>query len=409
MQTNYYVSTQEQLEELCDLLHGSAALALDTEFMREKSFFANLCLLQIANDHVIACVDPLTVPDLTPLMDIIFDENILKVMHAARQDLEILNDIRGSLPRPLFDTQIAATLLGYGDQVSYGTLVRDMLNVELDKSHTRTNWAQRPLDPGQITYAEDDVRYLLEISKRQMAKLSDMGRDGWLDEDFIELTNSKNYNRPPAEAWHRIRGIRVLKGQHLAALKELAAWREERARQQNKPRKWILRDDVIVDLARRMPDSTGKLRSMRGIEAQVVKKIGQDIVDVITKAKALPEDQWPKLGFRFSPNPEQEAMVDAMMAVVRFNGLKNGISPAALATRRDLEQLIGTDDDHAILHGWRGMLVGRELMDFLNGGSTLVVTKGALQVEKKTSADNASYESTLIEKPSSQDSSLKNK
>ena len=382
MLQQYYVSTPGQLEELCELLQGSAAIALDTEFMREKSYYANLCLLQIANDNLIACVDPLALEDLGPLLDIIYDKNILKVMHAARQDLEILNDIRGSLPDPLFDTQIAATLLGYGDQVSYGTLVRDTLNVELDKSHTRTNWAQRPLDPGQLRYAEDDVRYLLEISQIQMRKLDDMGRHGWLDEDFAELTSDKNYNKPPSEAWQRIRGIRVLKGRHLAVLKELAAWREDRARKVDKPRKWILRDDVLVDLARRMPVSTAKLRTMRGIESQTIKKIGEDIVGVIKNAMSLPEDQWPSLGFRFSPSAEQEILVDGMMAVARYCGLKNGISPAALATRRDLEQLLAGGQDHSILHGWRGMLVGRELTKFLEGGTKLSVVDGVLELEK---------------------------
>jgi len=381
MLQQFQVSTAEQLEELCELLQGSAAIALDTEFMREKSYYANLSLLQIANDHLIACVDPLALENLEPLLDIIYDRNILKVMHAARQDLEILNDLRGSLPCPLFDTQIAATLLGYGDQVSYGTLVRDMLNIELDKSHTRTNWAQRPLDPGQIRYAEDDVRYLLEISQIQMRKLEDMGRQGWLEEDFVELTNEKNYNKPPDEAWQRIRGIRVLKGRHLAVLKALAAWREERARKVNKPRKWILRDDVLVDLSRRMPGSTAKLRTMRGIESQTVKKIGEEIVAVIKDAMVLSEDQWPSLGFRFSPSAEQEILVDAMMSVVRFCGLKNGISPAALATRRDLEQLLAGGDDHSILHGWRGMLVGRELTKFLDGGTKLSIVNGVLELE----------------------------
>lgn len=381
MLPRYYVDTPEKLEELCDLLLGSAALAMDTEFMREKTYYANLCLLQIANDNLIACVDPLAISDLEPLLEIIYDENILKVMHSARQDLEILNDIRGSLPRPLFDTQVAATLLGYGDQVSYGTLVRDMLNVDLDKSHTRTNWSQRPLDPGQLLYAEDDVRYLLEISQRQMRKLKDMGREEWLEEDFLDLTSSKHYNRSPREAWQRIRGIRVLKGRHLAVLSELAAWREERARKVNKPRKWILRDDVLVDLARRMPETTGKLYSMRGIESKMVKKIGDEIVQLISAAKAMPEDQWPSLGFRFTPSPEQEALVDAMMAVVRICGLKNGISPAALATRRDLEQLIGGEEDHPLLHGWRGMLVGRELTNFLKGETKLCVVNSMLDME----------------------------
>ncbi|NOX43608.1 MAG: ribonuclease D [Gammaproteobacteria bacterium] len=382
MLKQYYVSTSEQLDELCDMIQGSAAIALDTEFMREKSYYANLCLLQIANENLIACVDPIALDTLEPLLDIVYDENVLKVMHSARQDLEILNDIRGVLPKPLFDTQIAATLLGYGDQVSYGTLVRDVLNVDLDKSHTRTNWSQRPLDSGQLRYAEDDVRYLLEISQRQMRKLHDMGRQGWLDEDFAELTNEENYNKPPSGAWQRIRGIRVLKGKHLAVLRALAAWREERARKLNKPRKWILRDDVLLDLSRRMPETTSKLRAMRGIEAQTVKKIGDEIVELIKNAMKLPEDEWPSLGFRFSPSAEQEALVDAMMAVVRYSGLRNGISPAALATRRDLEQLLGGESDHPILHGWRGMLVGRELIDFLESGIKLSVQNGVLNIEK---------------------------
>lgn len=382
MLEQYYVSTSAQLGELCEMLQGSATIVLDTEFMREKSYYAHLCLLQIANENLIACVDPIALETLEPLLDIIYDKNVLKVMHSARQDLEIFYDIRASLPGPMFDTQIAATLLGYGDQVSYSTLVRDMLNIDLDKSHTRTNWSQRPLDPGQLRYAQDDVRYLLEISQRQMRKLEDMGRQGWLDEDFIELINEKHFNRPPCDAWQRIRGIRVLKGKHLAVLRELASWREERARKLNRPRKWILRDDVLVDLSRRMPETTSKLRAMRGIEAQTVKKIGDDIVDVIKKAMALPEEQWPSLGFRFSPNTGQEALVDAMMAVVRHSGLKNGISPAALATRRDVEQLLAGGNDHSILHGWRGMLVGRELTDFLKGGLKLSVTNGVLNIEQ---------------------------
>jgi len=226
------------------------------------------------------------------------------------------------------------------------------------------------------------VRYLLEISQRQLRKLEDMGRQGWLDEDFIELISEKHFNRPPADAWQRIRGIRVLKGKHLAVLRELAAWRELRARKVNKPRKWILRDDVLVDLSRRMPETTSKLRTMRGIDAQTFKKIGNDIIDVIKKAMTCPEDQWPSLGFRFSPSTEQEALVDAMMAVVRHSGLKNGISPAALATRRDVEQLLAGGDDHPILHGWRGMLVGRELTEFLKGGLKLSVAKGILNIEQ---------------------------
>jgi ribonuclease D len=379
---NFYVETPEQLEELCDRLRGSAALALDTEFMREKTYYAQLCLFQIANDRLIACVDPLAIPDLSPLLDIIYDRNILKVMHAGRQDLEILYDIRGTLPKPVFDTQIGATLLGYGDQVSYGALVRDMLGVELEKIYTRTNWAQRPLDSGQILYAEDDVRYLLEISQRQMRLLDDKGRSDWLTEDFNDMADEKNYAKLPDEAWQRIRGIRVLKDIQLSVLRALAAWREDRARTIDKPRKWIIRDDVLVDLARQMPTDMDALRDMRGLDPQTFKRAGADIVDVIQEAKMLPKEQWPKLGFRFSPSAEQEALVDAMMAIVRQYGLENSISPAAMSTRRDLEQLLTGRDDLPILHGWRGRMIGRDLRAFLNGELTLSVEQGRLKATK---------------------------
>ncbi len=381
----YFVDTPELLDALCDRLRGAAAIALDTEFMREKTYYAQLALLQICNGELIACVDPLALPDLSPLMDIIYDPDIQKVMHAGRQDLEIFFDQRGSLPRPVYDTQIGATLLGYGDQVSYATLVRDMLAVELEKTHTRTNWSQRPLDSGQVIYAQDDVRYLLPIWQRQLRQLEDMGRGGWLDEDFLDLTDLRHYTRAPREAWRRIRGIRVLKGIHLAALRELAAWREERARETDKPRKWVLRDDVLVDLARRMPETDDHLRNMRGLEAQTIKRLGAEILDQVRKCKTLPEAEWPTLGYRFTPTPAQEALVDAMMAMVRQCGLQNSVSPSALATRRDLEQLIAGKTDHLLLHGWRGKLVGRGLQAFLRGEVGIKVNNQNLSIEPQSS------------------------
>lgn len=376
-----YVDSPELLEELCDRLRGAAAIALDTEFMREKTYFAQLALLQICNGEVIACVDPLALKDLQPLMDIIYDRDIQKVMHASRQDLEIFFDLNGDLPGPMFDTQIAATLLGYGDQVSYATLVRDMLGVELEKIHTRTNWTQRPLDRGQIVYAQDDVRYLLPIWQRQIRQLGDMGRSDWLDDDFEQLTNPQHYTREPQEAWLRIRGIRVLKGLQLAGLQELAAWREFRAREQDKPRKWVLRDDVLVDLARRMPETVQDLRSMRGLEPHVIKRLGDEVLQVISRVRTIPEAEWPILGFRFTPTPAQEALIDAMMAIVRQCGIENSVSPSALATRRELEQLVAGKIDVDLLHGWRGRLVGKELKAFLQGERSIQVRNRQLIVD----------------------------
>ncbi len=377
----YFVDTPEKLDELCDRLQGAAAIALDTEFMRERTYYAQLSLLQICNGELIACVDPLALPDLTPLMDVIYDPQIQKVMHAGRQDLEIFFDLRADLPRPVFDTQVGATLLGYGDQVSYATLVRDMLGVELEKIHTRTNWSQRPLDSGQIIYAQDDVRYLLPIWQRQLRQLADLGRSDWLEEDFTDLTDRRHYTREPREAWRRIRGIRVLKGMQLAALRELAAWREDRAREMDKPRKWVLPDDVLVDIARRMPENEEVLRKMRGLEPQMLKRLGGEILGQVTKTRGLPEADWPTLGYRFTPTPAQEALIDAMMAMVRQCGLQNSVSPSALASRRDLEQLIAGKSEQPLLHGWRGKLVGRSLQAFLRGEVEIKVVQQTLSID----------------------------
>jgi len=381
----FYVNTPEQLDDLCERLRGTASLALDTEFLRERTFYAQLCLLQIASEELVACVDPLALPTLDPLLEIIYDERVLKIMHAGRQDLEILFDLRGKLAQPVFDTQIAATLLGLGDQVSYQTLVRDVLGVELEKTHTRTNWQQRPLDSGQVRYAQDDVRYLHEVWHRQMRQLEDKGRIGWLDDDFADLTAIGNYDKSAEEAWLRIRGIRVLKGVQLAVVRELAAWREHRAREYDRPRKWILGDDVLIDLARHMPVDMDALHRVRGLDPRILRSVGSDIISVIQRAQKCPESEWPSLGLRFTPTPSEEALIDAMMAIVRQSGISNGISPAALASRRDLEQMIAGKDDHAILSGWRGRLVGQHLQAFLKGQIELHMDQGKLHVQSRES------------------------
>jgi ribonuclease D len=303
-------------------------------------------------------------------------------MHAARQDLEIFFDLKGSLPRPVWDTQIAATLLGFGDQVSYQTLVRDMLTVELEKGHTRTNWEQRPLDSGQIAYAQDDVRYLHEIWHRQRRQLLDKGRIDWLDDDFADLADDKNYDKPAEDSWLRIRGLRMLKGIQLAALREMATWREHRAREFDRPRKWVLRDDVLVDIARHMPVEMDELAKIRGLDARTRQRVGNDIVQAMRRVRALPQDEWPSLGFRFTPTTTQEALIDAMMAIVRQCGINNGISPAALGSRRDLEQLVAGKEDQPIMHGWRGRLVGQPLREFLEGELALRVREHALYLDR---------------------------
>lgn len=376
----YYVDTTRQLIDLCERLRGSTWLALDTEFMREKTYYAQFCLLQVATEELVACVDPLALKDINPLLELIYDPSIVKVMHSARQDLEILYDLRGDLPRPLFDTQIAATLLGYGDQVGYGGLVQSMLGVELDKSHTRTDWSQRPLDAKQLRYAADDVRYLVQIYLQQRVQLEQRGRLTWLEDDFAELTDSRKYANLAEGAWRRVRQTNTLRGAQLAVLRALAAWRETRARAANKPRKWIMSDDNLLELVRHMPVAIDKLSSLRGFDAQLIKRHGEDILAVIRGSKALPKEQWPEIEPQLRLDARQEALVDALMAVVRVRGLENGVSPSILTTRKELEQLVLGYKDSPILHGWRGALVGHELMAVLQGRLSLYVDKGDLRL-----------------------------
>lgn len=315
--TVLYIDSDAALTQFCSEIQHSKWLAIDTEFLREKTYYPQLCLIQIANDDIIACVDPIAIKDLTPLLDLLYQSDITLVFHAARQDLELLYLLKNSLPPNLFDTQLAATILGDGDQIGYGNLVKQRLNVSLDKAHSRADWTQRPLSPEQLEYAADDVRYLRELYHQMSADLEKQQRTEWLKEDFAALSNADNYVADPETIWRKIRGAGKLKGVQLAVLQQLAAWREQRAMDRDRPRRWILKDEVMLDLARFAPEKPEKLSQIRGLEARDIERSGRAIIDVISKAKQTPPEQWPIL---LKPEPlsnQQEALIDALMALLR--------------------------------------------------------------------------------------------
>ena len=379
--TALYIDTPDQLAALCEQLRRHDWLTLDTEFLREKTYRPRLCLLQVANPEVIACIDPLAFDDISPLLEVLYDRSITKVLHAAHQDLEIFFEMRGALPAPVFDTQIAATLLGHGDQIGYGNLVKAELGIELDKAHTRTDWCHRPLDTAQLDYAADDVRHLRDIYLNQHKQLAELGREQWLQADFDELVDPARYSNPPQSAWLRVKGGNRLRGVQLAVLQSLAAWRETQAQQSNRPRRWILKDEVLLDLARQMPADEGRLRRIRGLEDGTVQRHGEKLLKLIAAAKQLPKEHWPTLEEGQRLLPEQEPLVDMLMALLRERCQQQRISPSAVAGRRELERLVLGETDIALLHGWRAAIAGQALQAMLRGELALRVEDGRLSVQ----------------------------
>lgn len=356
-----YIDTPEALNALAERLDGAPWLALDTEFMRERSYRAHLCLIQIATPELIACIDPLALDDLSPLGKALTEAGTIKVLHAAHQDMEILLQHLGRPPAPVFDTQLAATLLGLGEQIGYGRLVAELLGVELEKGHARTDWSQRPLEPEQIRYAADDVRYLGEVFLHLRERLQALGRLAWLEEDFARLSDPETYRTDPRAQWKRLRGIQRLRGRALCAAQELAAWREREAQRADKPRKWILPDDVLLEIARRAPRDMHQLGRIRGLPPRTAQRHGAALLDALDKARARAQEDCPKIAERLSLGPDQEALTDVLMAVLKMEAQRHGIGAAMLATRRELERFAAGENDLPVLQGWRGRLVGDAL------------------------------------------------
>ncbi|QSA97192.1 ribonuclease D [Methylococcus sp. EFPC2] len=375
-----YIDTPDALRQLGDSLKGRPWVALDTEFMREKTYYPKFCLLQVATPDFSACVDPLALTDLEPLTEWLFDPAIVKVVHSGRQDMEIFYHLFGRLPAPLFDTQIAAPLLGLAEQIGYAGLIQHLLGVNLAKTHARTDWSRRPLAPEQLRYAADDVIYLASAYENLVKGIEGLGRTAWLEDDFAELSNPALYENPPELAWQRIGGAQQLKGKGLNVLQALAAWREETARAEDVPRGWIVKDEVLLDLARQQPRNAEALSLTRGLDDKIVRRHGRTLCAVI--AEALEK---PKLSLELPPRPakksaEQEAVLDALGAVVRLRAAQNTLNPVILASRKDLEHLVDGEADARLLHGWRRKMVGDELLGLLRGELGLVIEQGTLRV-----------------------------
>lgn len=379
-----YIDTPSALRELCVHLSGCDEVALDTEFVRERTYYARFCLLQLATEQRLVCIDPLALDDLDPLLDVLYDRRLKKIMHAGRQDLELFFDLRGEVPQPVYDTQIAAALLGLGDQLGYASLVAIHNGVVLDKSHSRTDWSVRPLSPEQISYALDDVRYLLPIFHEQQQQLARLGREDWLDQDFAQLVDPTGYRRDPGQTWRRLRAARDLRPQQLAVLNALAEWRERKAMANDKPRKWVLSDDVMVELARRVPSDEMALQRIRGVPESLRANGGKDLLAVIAETLASDPGAWPRLPRHQSLTMEQQALADALQAELHLCQAREGIDAAVLCSRREIAALVQGERALNVLRGWRRRLIGEHLLAFLQGDEALRVVEGVLNQQVVT-------------------------
>lgn len=376
-----YVSDDAALRTLVESIRGANAIAIDTEFMREKTYFARLCLIQVATDEVVAAIDPFAVKDLGPLFELMRDDRCMKVFHAGSQDLEIFYRLMGEVPAPVFDTQIAATLAGLPTQVGYQQLIRSLVGVELEKAHTFTDWARRPLSEDQVEYALDDVRYLTRAYRMLVETLDRGGRLSWLAEDFDHMADPATYDLVPEEQFRRVKRASVLDRRSLAVLREVAAWREREAQERDLPRRWLVSDESLLEIARRAPGDRAALSVVRGVNDQVVRRSGEAILDAVKRGVALPDDELPRITKRERVHGAVDELADLMSALVRLRAKEHDVAPTLLATRDDLERFAGGErEGNPLSSGWRHTLIGAELEALLNGEIALAVGSGRVAV-----------------------------
>ena len=376
-----HLSTTGELAQFAQLARNTGLLAIDTEFLSGKTYYAKLCLIQLAADGQAAYVDPLALKDLSPLIDILLDERILKIMHAASQDMALLMRLCGRPPVPVFDTQLAATLAGYPAQTGYGKLVSALTGITLEKSESFTDWSRRPLTEKQMEYALDDVIYLQPMYETLTKKLEQTGRIAWLEDDFAALSDPATYETPPEEMFRSIKHATRLNGRQLAVLREVAAWRENEAQRKNLPRQWVLKDEVLIELARRKPATTEALAELRDLNPRSLGDMGKGLLAAVAAGLAIPNESLPRLERRNAPDADIEGLVKLMGALVRLRAEEHGIAVPLLASQGDLDMLAsGEVEGNALMQGWRRELIGQDLMRLLQGEISLYVKKGAVAV-----------------------------
>jgi ribonuclease D len=379
------ITRSDELASLVERLAKHPFVAVDTEFMRENTYWPELCLLQIASPDEAAAIDPMGDIDMKPLLDLLVNnEDVLKIFHAGGQDLEIIHNLTGKVPYPMFDTQIAAMALGHGEQVGYSNLIESMLGHSLDKGARFTDWSRRPLDKRQIDYAIGDVTHLVAVFPRMIEKLRRNGRGGWLDEEMERLADPSSFAFAPEDAWKRLK----VPGRNPAVLgraRAIAAWRETEARSKNLPRGRIVKDETIGELASHPPRSQDDLGKIRGLSSGWRNNdIGARLMAAIEAAKPLAEDELPDREPRRPGLTKDGALVsDLLKLLLKIRAKESGVAAKLIARTDEVEALAaGVRKGLNILQGWRFEEFGRDALDLVEGRLAFAIDNGKLKMTR---------------------------
>ena len=378
------ITNTKDLAALCAKLGQSEFVTVDTEFMRDKTYWPKLCLIQIAgDDSQVAIIDPLVEGiDLAPFYELMRHPGVIKVVHAGRQDVEIFHHMGNTIPTPLFDTQIAAMACGFSDSVGYETLVNKLTGNSLDKSTRFSDWSRRPLKDNQLAYAAGDVTYLREIYTKLSEKLRQTNREAWLAEEMEELCSPATYNLDPDRAWKRLK-LRGPARKNLGILMEVAAWRERQAQSRDLPRNRVMKDDLIYEIVGRKPKTLRDLEELRFGSKGLAKSSGaEDLLRAVKRGLAMPKEQWPDLPPPSSPTTKNNgSLVDLLKVLLKMTSENYGVAQKLISNVSDLEKIAqdGEAANVAALHGWRLEVFGQQALDLKAGKIALTLDDDRVQ------------------------------
>ena len=375
------IDDNETLAAFCNQLSGSPYITIDTEFIRDRTYWPRLCLVQLANHDIARAVDPLADGlDLSPLAELLANQNVIKVFHAARQDVEIFVQQNNVVPSPMFDTQIAAMVCGFGDSVGYDRLVEKLAGASIDKGSRFTDWSRRPLSDKQIGYALDDVTHLLRVYEALCSQLKKSNRAHWLEEEMAVLSNTATYQQSPDDVWRRLK-VRSRNPQYLGVVKELAAWREIEAQRRNIPRGHVLKDEAIQELAAEMPDQVHALARLRAVSKGMAEgPAGAEMLAAVRRGRDLPEDKIPNPAPQVVLPRGMGPLIELLKVLLKRQCDAHAVAQKLVASTADLER-IATDDDADVpaLLGWRREIFGNDALDLKHG--RLAMTAKGKRVE----------------------------